>query len=300
MATTYRLLQPDSILYTARGPIKPLRPVLNTHHPINRSLTGCWLLNDAQTGYAKDLSSHNNDGLISFLLQNGTRQAGQTTFVATSHHRGLVANTTDPAILPSGAGQYWDCGTDSSLVLDNNGWSLVAWYMQTIGGSLSRIISNVSGDGLGHPQNGGEIFLDGQTPAMKLATGGSTNQLDLTSQPQNVWIFVVATYDGATASISINAGTPATLSASNACGTSSASMQIGTYPGATGIFEHHSLFGLIDAVRVYRRVLTKAEIIQLYYEPYAGIWDATLNRQMAVPGAAPPANFLHSDMQLWG
>lgn len=272
-----RLRQPEDALLSKWGFLKPRRPALNKLHPINQGLVGCWLLGDAAAGVIYDISESGNSGSV-----------GNTPLTTQpSHHRGFASHFD----ITGGNDEYIVIPNSDSINLITV--TMSCWCYYDGSGSFPRIISKLSGG----PFNGYELLAyDGTSfPAFQIGKGGGvTLAHDSVILPRNIWNHVVGTYDGFTGRLYINGAQVGTFSSTNALGTTTTALNIGRWPGATSSY----FSGGIEGVRLYNRGLSADEVLRLYVEPYAGIYDAVASRN--VTGIeAPVIDNSYSYAEIW-
>ena len=275
-----RLRQPEDALFSKWGFQKPRRPVLNKRHPLSFGLVGCWLLGDTATGIITDLSESGNDGAV----------AADPIATVPSHHRGYASQFD----IAGGANQYINIPNSASLNLIQV--TVAAWVNYTGAGAFPRIVSKLATGAV----DGYELlaFDLSSFPAFQIAKGGVINEArgSGTDLLRNQWQFVCGTYDGFEGRFYVNGELRNNFFSTNALGTTTTDINIARWPNGTNPFP-----GGIEGVRVYNRGLTAAEVLQLTIEPYAGIYDAIVDRKVVGTGITPPPpGGAYSYAEIWG
>jgi hypothetical protein len=215
---------------------------------LNTNLEAFWKLADTSDASGNSRTLTNN---------------GVVTFVA-----GKVGNA---AQLTAASTQYLSRADEAGLSFGNEDFSLSAWfYLDSLGVARPIINKNTTEWRLGVTAANKVIW---QLPSTNL-----THSLTLSV---STWYHVVATYD-ATANLMaviVNDGTPETAADSTGATDSTNELRIGRL--GTAYWN-----GKLDAIGMWRRVLTAAEITQLYAAgsgiepPFASAYTATLTETL--------------------
>ena len=276
-----RLRQPEDVLLSKWGFKKPSRPVLNKLHPLSRGLGGLWLTGNETTGFISDISENGNNGkIVNGPLAN-----------IPSFNNGYSTRFS----IVGAPNQYVDCGP-SALLKGSPALTIICWVNYDNTGAFPRIISNSDGN------NGFNFVAFNLTsnPAVGFLKGGTNTILDMGfHMDAHKWVFFAITYDNVTANLYYNGTLAATLGSSSILGVSTDNLCFATEPGTQPSASNNYPGGL-EAVRIYNRALTAAEVLQLYVEPYAGIYDAIADRKVVGGSPAPPANTQRSYAEIWG
>ncbi len=191
-------------------------------------LKGYWRLNSNATDY----SGWGNDGTWAGDEAYGTAPWGQTVGEF------------------GGGDDYVDI---NATVVSNSAFTITAWIKSDTAGTAQAIVGQwASGE------SGRMDFLKRATNILSLYFGGAEIVAGSTTISANVWYFVIATYDGSTATIYINGAYE--NSASYSSGVSQTDTIIGNYDE----FGSEFFNGQIAEVRIYNIALTADEIQTLY------------------------------------
>ena len=256
----------------------PLGVRHNPSHPLSYGLAGHWLMNESAGLTAYDLSGNRNHG----TLTNGpTWTRGQF----------------GPALSFDATDDYVDAGTGTSL--DGLGpVTFSAWIKSAGAGELGLGVI-VTKDTTGAAGRVGFVHDDTapEVMALTLFKGAGATSLSRGSADNVIvvgtWQHVVCTWDGTNDNTKIRFYVNGTETAYGVGvnGTSLASdaglpLVIGNRTDASRTFN-----GLIDDVRVYKRVLLVQEIQQLYLNPFVDIQPIRRVIGKAVTAAADSTEF---------
>ena len=261
---------------------KPQNAVLNRSHPINQGLVGCWMLGDLPYGVYRDLSGNGNDGTGRLT---GSSQPGPSLAFFPSHHFGQANFFSDNDVnaIDCGLGQALPNQLTSITTPTVTGW--INWDGNPSGGIIAGAYTGGGGYQTGLRGSDGAL-------SWNLNSGGNTFIMYSNTGPTHifaipgVWYFVAATYDGTgnpnDALLYVNT-TQYQSQFTFGLTPASATFAIGSQPGGGSL----AIGAAVDNVRVYNRVLSQAEILSLYVEPYLGIYDAGYNPLVGILGPTP-------------
>jgi hypothetical protein len=237
---------------------------------LDKGIVGLWTFDGGDTnwttasaGVTYDRSGNNNTGTMTNMARAVAVSIGKLS----------------QAFVFDGADDVVNAGTATTL--DNigngangNGLTVSAWIQpRTIGeGGFGRIVQKGTGITGGDLPAGGWAFYLFTTNAIKFSVEGASSHLERAgnsnSVTANAWQHVLITWDGvvttaASSHIYVNGTEVSYQSTINGAGARSddntANFLVGNEPGGTLTFN-----GAIDDVRTYNRVLSAAEIRQLY------------------------------------
>lgn len=237
--------------YSSRGSVKGASTVIASDQRSNlaNGLVGYWKM-DESSGNATDSSGNN-----STLTNTNT-----ATFTA-----GKFGNAGSFA---SASNQYFSVTDNATLSTGDIDFTVTAWvYLDSIptAGQYPVIA------GKKNVANNAEYVLfsngdqSGKFYIQVFYGGGSTsNALKATTfgnPSTGTWYFIAASHDSVNnkLSISVNAGTPDVMTTTGAISDGTSNFIIGGDTGSAGAWN-----GRIDETRVYKRVLSPAEVSQLY------------------------------------
>ncbi len=152
-----------------------------------------------------------------------------------------------------GSNDYVNCGSDTSLNLSDNIFTISAWIKTNNSGSWKWIYQ--FGE---HSSNKDRSLTINSSNKATLYVYGN-NAVGITSVTDNVWYYIVGTSNGTTIRIYVNGN-----SENTATPTFSAYAYLGTRIGRNGDGSY-SFNGLIDDVRIYNQAIPTSEIQQNYF-----------------------------------
>lgn len=147
----------------------------------------------------------------------------------------------------------------SSAVLDifgTNNWALVWWF------KLTTLSGPPSPFGRGSEAGSGWVAVDCDASALRLITnfGAGISVASAGSLSTGNWFMGHIYRDGATCGVSVNAGTPGTMSP----GTANDNGGLFRMGYRSGGFDGYPLRGLLDSFGFWNRTLTPEEVTALY------------------------------------
>jgi hypothetical protein len=207
------------------------------------NLVSYWSLEDATDAHgARDLT---NNGTVTFVT-------------------GKVANAGD---FESTSSQYLSHADHADLRMGDIDFSIACWVYFESKTAFRTFVSKCS-----NAVNKREYLLDFDSGAERIrfsvssaGTSFTTRQASTLGTPViNTWYFVVARHDATnnTISICVNDGTVDSVAHSGGAFTSDIEFRIGAAVAVGGTPNYHD--GLIDEVGIWKRLLTSAEITELY------------------------------------
>jgi len=241
----------------------PIGTPLNKAHSLNRGLVGYWSFGEGAGGKTQDLSGNGNHGTLANIVQGETSGWAGGKFGRTLNFDG-VDDTVD---------------VGSSLALTpTTGFTFSAWiYINGANANFGTIYASWS------PSSA--VFIGtglGDSTIIQVYFNGALN-FQITSVPRNQWIHLVVTNNGATAVAYFNGvqvGTAAATLISNS-GKKSIGFDVERV--------NYPFKGNIDEARVYNRVLSVNEILQLYTDPFC-MFEQESKYRWYVPSGAQVAN----------
>ncbi len=215
--------------------------ILTNGSSLTSGLVGLWTFDgkDVVSGKVKDRSGNGYDGSPSGIATS--------TFYSTGKlgQAGNFDGTNDLVKIADTAG------------LQKTTITFTAWIFPTSSGAVSMI-------GRDHTEGGSafKFYLNSSVPTFDTwnSSGTLASVAWGSTVPLNQWSFISASTDGSTMSISVNGGTAVTATGN----TISYSGSYGYAIGANRATPTDFFSGRIDDLRIYNRVLTAAEIKQLY------------------------------------
>jgi hypothetical protein len=179
----------------------------------------------------------------------------------------------------NGSNSYVNIPNNASLNV-SGGISMAAWIKTSGTNNYSGIVqkfvdSNNTGWGLSY-HTGGAVRADfGNGSSYIVAASSGVNVVD------NVWHFLVATYDGSTAKIYVDGVLRGSVAGSGYLTNNTRNLGIGEdSDGGGGRYFN----GLIDEVRIYNRALSASEISALYTYPTSSTGSETTANPSATFG----------------
>jgi len=153
-----------------------------------------------------------------------------------------------------GVDEYIDMGDPSEIDFSTNDWTISAWVKQ------ESVDKGVNQGIVSKYINGWTLMLDNGAPRIYIYDGSSNRSVTGTNAADGTWHHIVATtdFDGAT-TLYVDGASKGTSSTSLNTLANNNTWKIGQRNGGTTYFK-----GKIADVRIYNRVLSKQEIIQLY------------------------------------
>jgi len=236
-----------------------LGQLINWAHPLARGLVGCWIFNEGSGDKVYDLSLNGNHGTLTNMIPESDWIPGRNGWA-------LDFDGTDDNV-------------DTTYITHHTKISFTAWvYVRGWGGNnLGRIIDKRASGGtqvfllfvsstnakLNFDRNFSTTLGEWVTPTNSIALGN--------------WYHVALTYDDSSVSndpkIYINGISQVLTESSTPVGTANTNTDsyiIGNRGDGLRGFD-----GYIEEVRLYNRILTDLEVMQLYINPYA-MWKDDL------------------------
>jgi hypothetical protein len=241
----------------------PVGVPIDRGHPLAQGLIAYWLMNEGAGCWLLDVSGNN---------RNGT--ASGCTWVATQRGLCLDFNGTTDLV---------NCGAE---FIGASACSIAAWaYLDSYGEGVG---SNYSGRVI---DNGKLLFyvFSPNTNIQFSSDGGTTLALGGTGGVAiGSWYYITATRTAAgVANLYVNGVLSGTANQSSGTPTAgSNNVVIGNNLATTRSFD-----GRIDGVSIYNRVLSAAEVAQLYRQPYR-MFEA--GGPLAAPSSSPVPLFMEA------
>lgn len=245
----------------------PVGARLNGYHPINRGLSGCWLLNEGGGSIFQDITNN-----YKIWFDNGSFGSAGRLDGAGVNHPTNASEQYGNAISFNGTNQSIDIPGNSSVIIPVfQDVTYCFWAKVPVGGTA--YVSNGE-DGFGGgwgiagyvPQGstiGTQVVYQDTGTAAYAADSGVTAVAD-------TWYFVCGTSTQLINDSTIKTYVNGVLKATNAhivnrkFRTSTVGWRFGVINAAYGQ-------AIINNVRIYSRILSAQEIMQLYVEPFAGV-----------------------------
>lgn len=239
-------------------------PGLNANllHPISQDMVGCWTFSEGAGIITHDYSGNGNAGMLTNM--NSADWVGS--------QNGFVLDF-------DGTEDFVDVGDTSSLDIDGNKLTLLAWVNTTtnfrviVGKSHSNIHTGPFYKYLLFVGSGSLAFRIDATEI----SGGVIND--------GIWHQVVGTYDGANMYSYVDSIQIASSSKTGNIQTSNQNFRIGARHTDT---MSEFFAGKIDTAMVWTRALSAAEIRTLYVNPYM-MFHAPVNPVIFADFGAPPS-----------
>jgi hypothetical protein len=242
-----RLQVPTQRLLRPRSYRKPERPFLiDMNHPLSRGLISFWPGGNNAAGFEPEIVQGNHG-----LIQGGPLSPP----FGTGYHGGRSSNLNGSSQYLSVAGRAYTLPKFTVLGFCFSSGSLAG---QTIMAAANSDVSLCS------------FYLQGQRIGFTNAAS-SYQEATWTAPTSNIWHQFFGTYDGTTLSggydgiirnSAARSGPPST--------TTAAQFSIGKFGALNGGY----FGGGIEALRIYDRALSPTELMQLWMEPYAGVYSA--------------------------
>jgi hypothetical protein len=195
-------------------------------------LVGAWAFGEGAGTTTADASGNGNTGTI-----DGADWSPQGRFGNALSFDGLSNSVRVPGSTSLNLGSTMTLSAWIEPTVHQDGWSTIVHRQ------AENYFLTAAGDTDLHPAGGG-------------AFGGSTTTVQApTAIPVGTWSYVTMTYDGATLRLYVNGTQVATTATGGPAPNSTNPLWIGGNQPFGEYFE-----GLIDEIRVYKRVLTQAEI----------------------------------------
>ena len=228
--------------------------LLDPGAPINKGLVGWWPMWEGSGGKTLDISGKNNHG----TLTNGPLWAGG----------GLKFDGTD---------DYVDAGNNSNLRITGTNISVFGWVRPESQSTYRGIIAKYGAAG----QRSYLLYMSNvNKPSFLISTGGTLYYTDRAGNadtvPDNVWSFLVGTFDGRYVKIYRNGD----LKYTDDIGTSGNAIDDSTtQPVEMGRYTGANFFkGSLSGGRICSRTLNASEVQQLYVKPNIGLWVPDITR----------------------
>jgi Concanavalin A-like lectin/glucanases superfamily len=177
-----------------------------------------------------------------------------------------MSTTTSPVVGKIGQALRFDVNASSDISVPDAGtidyvqnFSLSAWF-KTSSVSADQILLQKTSGGFSCSTANFLLYIQGSSQKVRLCISNSPVTAVLTSQTisPNTWYHVVATADGTNLKMYLN-GVLSNQNAQTAATTDTTDV---LFIGNNG--SNNNLQGRMDDVRVYNRVLSDSEIVQLY------------------------------------
>ena len=211
---------------------------------------------------------------------SGADSVGVNNGTLTNTPTATTGQVAGGGLFAAASSQYIDLGADTSIRIAG-AITIEAWVKQTtLDASLyRRIVSNLTGS----PYNGWELIIAPTSasgiPRLQVATAGTLrNAGGGVVLVAGTWYHLVATYNGTTGTIYVNASTvsSSTFTAASAIGSSSLNPRIGSWPGGAA---NNYQNGAIDEVRISNTARSAGYVTASYNNQKAGSTFYTLQRK---------------------
>lgn len=220
------------------------------------SPTAYWRLGESSGTSAADASGNGN---------TGTYTGSPTLGVS-----GAIAGDSNTAVTFSGS-NYVSGPSTGGLNITGSAVTLEAWVKGTGQGTYKYLVSKYVG-------GGGYGLYTGSSATLNFFVITSVTGFAMATAPaspwDNVWHYVVGTYDGATVKLYVDGLMVGTVTATGSIGSSSsAALNLARYNGGSG----YEYAGSLDEVAVTPSVLTDADFAARLYGPqsWAYAYDGT-------------------------
>ncbi len=213
---------------------------VNHNHPLAYGLVGCWLFNEGEGLRANDLSGNNNVGVL-------------TSFEPMISTSGWIGGRDGISLKFDGVDDSVNCGNNPVILSNiNNTFTVEALIYMTNNNTDKGIVAKWLA-------NTGFILYINLLNTL-------TWQVNLTkinfALSVNTFYHCVGTFNGTKSELFVNGYSKGTNTP--AFTVTSDQLYIGRYSSAGTFFN-----GIIDRVRIWNRVLSGNEILQLFFQPYS-------------------------------
>ena len=236
----------------------PLGAQINRSHPLSQRLVGAWLMNEGGGKLAKDITGIGGDMSLTGP-QWTVGKYGPT--LSNNGSSGTYGKVT--------------AGAGTPLDVTGNALSFGCWFYRTSSVSYEYVMGR---DSAGTRQYS-IIFGPGLNYIIQ--DGGRSGGIILDySYALNTWNHLFFTYDGANVTPYLNGKKSTPYAATTPISSASGSSNVFLFEQVQG---NYPLSGAIDIPLIYNRVLSAAEVQQLYLKPFSFMQPS---RGIIMPGSA--------------
>lgn len=235
-------------------------------------------------GYGVEWGDSITKGLVSYWLFN--EGAGNKVYDIVNKANGTLTSMAFPPTATSGwvpTGKFgkaiaFDGTNDYVLVPDTprlritNTITINMWIKPTAVNAFYTAINKYSGAA------GYYLYAPSDVGGMRFYTNGVFVASNASIITANVWQMVTVTYDLANVKFYVNAVGQGSAAKTDSMAADTTNLLIGTNDGTVQNFS-----GGLDNIRIYNRILSQAEILRLYSEPFAGV-QTHKRRWLTSPG----------------
>lgn len=258
----------------------PLGAQINWAHPLAKGLVGYWLFNEGGGDKAADLGRYGYDGTLVNVAFPPTSTSGWGT------------GRDGPTIVFNGTNAYVNIGQPSYTASPTQ-ISVSLWLnTNTLTGGSENLRYAISREWI---DKGWMIRLstaDDKIYWYHRAGGAWPNVATSNAIVADTWYHIVTTLDTVTGTIKIYVNGQLDNTAGGGSTITTAAVDV--LIGSSALQTSRAWSGMLSDVRIYNRVLTAQEIVQLYVGPYAMFeWPLVWQWSTAVVAADVNTYFMH-------